>query len=103
MLLSRQNTAKLLKTLPQSDPVQNQNNVQDLTQEGTSPSERRPKEPNLEDIDLLAGHDFGGNPRLERIQSTAELSKILVWQKFDTVGYLPAAREVRKPKQIRLN
>jgi hypothetical protein len=51
--------------------------------------------PNLEDFDLLAGHDFGHTQEFTHFADEADEEKVLVWQKLETNGFQPAAREVR--------
>lgn len=49
---------------------------------------------NLEEFDLLAGHDFGSTQSISRSNKIEEAKQILFWQKLETSGFHPAAREV---------
>jgi hypothetical protein len=48
----------------------------------------------LEDFDLLAGHDLGDTGQFLKNDDGGEEDKLLVWQKLETPGFHPAAREV---------
>lgn len=50
---------------------------------------------NMEDFDLLAGHDFGNTQQLDsKKYADQSTPKVLIWQKVETPGFQPAAREV---------
>ena len=53
----------------------------------------------VEDFDLLAGHDLGQS-RIIKIneEEDPERLNVLVWNKLDTIGFQPAAREVNLSK-----
>lgn len=109
-MLSRQNTNNLFRTLPAhvtthaatdlaNTAAKNEvkesgnNNVQKHQQPEKETKQAEPVH-NLEDFDLLAGHDFGNTQDMGKHGTDHEIQKVLVWQKLQTTGYHPAAREV---------
>ncbi len=50
--------------------------------------------PPIEDFDLLAGHDLGDTGQFLKNDDDGGEDTLLVWQKLETPGFHPAAREV---------
>lgn len=96
-MINRQSTSSLFRTLPHHHPVDAADAAAAVTH-AVAPEthQNQPIENpiNLEEFDLLAGHDFGNTTQFIPGKDDSEEEKILVWQKLETNGYQPAAREV---------
>lgn len=87
--MSRQSVNPHLRHLPSTAT----NTLSD-TRANSHYDQHETKATNLEDFDLLAGHDFGNAQQLTESNQNDESSQILVWQKLQAAGYQPSAREV---------
>lgn len=46
-----------------------------------------------EEFDLLAGHELGDTQAFKSANDTVQEDRMLVWQKIETAGFHPCARE----------